>query len=193
VPRVQGGLGVDYAVTDKAAVALALSMGRADGRLSWAADGSLAGFWMLPEGPGVRLDLGMRTRRSEYDVVYEESDSSATIPGSLSASRSHWDAFATFTVNSPPTPTHAFDWHVVLEAGLVTYLDHPLVGEFALYDLERRGSLFALNVGVSRPLRSRRFLWGLRYASIDGDDAVVQLYTQVDLLFKTDRKVTSEK
>lgn len=41
VPRVQVGFGVDYAVTDKAAVALALSMGRADGRLSWAADGSL--------------------------------------------------------------------------------------------------------------------------------------------------------
>ena len=183
VPRLEGGVGIDLAITDRTALSGAMSMGRADGWLSWAAEGSIGRLWLTRDGPAFRLDLGTRVRRSEFDVVYDELDSTSTIPGRVSGSRTHWDAYTTLTA-SAPSGEHAVDWHMVLEAGLVTYLDHLLVGEFSAYNHERRGGLLAINVGLSRPLRSqRRLLGGVRYVSIDGDDAVVQLYTQVDFLF----------
>ncbi len=53
-----------------------------------------------------------------------------------------------------------------------------------MYDVDRRGGLVGLKAGLLRRLgSSRRVLGGVRYALVNGDDSVAQIYTQVDFLF----------
>ena len=183
LPRIQGGLALDLASSANTALSAALSVSDTQSGLSWALDGSIARIWMAPDGLGFRLDLGLRTRRSEYEVIYVGFDPSATIPQIVSGSRWHRDPYATLTVNALPGD-EAFNAHLVFEAGFATYLDFPLRIGSTWSDIDRRGGMLGLSVGMSRQLgSSRRLLGGLRYALVNDDDGVVQLYTQMDFLF----------
>ena len=159
-PAIRLGSSIEYPLNRNLSVTGSAGLGRAEGELVWSGSGALGlnlplELVAMPEGAALRIDLGVRAKRSAFSIHYEErytrDDSTTSASGQFSDTDVTVDGFVSATFN--PATLSGYTPFVGAEAAVVPFMHFDLesvLTDLDHHDVNRHAGTLSIIGGVVR-------------------------------------------